>query len=287
MDETDPSLREGVEIVPSPSIDELAARRTAIAAKIDSRTSGRYARFILAVLGSIPWVGSLLSATAALQAEIEQDQLNEMQELWLQEHQAKLAELGGTIGSILSRFEDFGEEIQDRIQSEPYLALVRKAARSWDQADTKEKKDLLRKLLLNAGGTKLCSDDLVRLFIAWIDSYHESHFAVIREIYRNPRTTRGVIWKQIHGAAVREDSAEADLFKLLIRDLSTGGVIRQERATTDDGQYVRQAHSGPRGRAAPVLESAFENTKPYVLTELGQQFVHYTMDDLVPRVAGV
>jgi hypothetical protein len=32
------------------------------------------------------------------------------------------------------------------------------------------------------------------------------------------------------------------------------------------------------------MESAFEETKPYVLTELGRQFVHYTMNEVVKRI---
>jgi hypothetical protein len=36
---------------------------------------------------------------------------------------------------------------------------------------------------------------------------------------------------------------------------------------------------------APSL-SAFEDTKPYVLTELGKQFVHYVMEDVVPQLGG-
>lgn len=34
------------------------------------------------------------------------------------------------------------------------------------------------------------------------------------------------------------------------------------------------------------MESAFEDTKPYVLTELGKQFVHYTMNEVVTRLGG-
>src|SRR5262245_25897877 len=49
-------------------------------------------------------------------------------------------------------------------------------------------------------------------------NYSELHFKVIRWIYRNPGTTRRDIWIVVHGASVREDSAEADMFKLLIRD---------------------------------------------------------------------
>jgi hypothetical protein len=32
------------------------------------------------------------------------------------------------------------------------------------------------------------------------------------------------------------------------------------------------------------MESAFDDTKQYVLTELGKQFVHYTMNELVSRL---
>ena len=36
--------------------------------------------------------------------------------------------------------------------------------------------------------------------------------------------------------------------------------------------------------AATTMDSAFEETKPYVLTELGKQFVHYTMNEVVTRI---
>ena len=31
---------------------------------------------------------------------------------------------------------------------------------------------------------------------------------------------------------------------------------------------------------------AYHNKEKYVLTELGEKFVHYTMDELVPRIGG-
>src|SRR5579863_9643129 len=91
----------------------------------------------------------------------------------------------------------------------------------------------------------------------------------------------------LYGATLREDSAEADLFKLLMRDLSTGSVIRQERDVNQLGQFVRKRarHLRP-GQGPTTLESAFEDTKPYVLTELGKQFVHYTMNEVVTRIEG-
>jgi hypothetical protein len=116
--------------------------------------------------------------------------------------------------------------------------------------------------------------------------YHEAHFAVIREIFQNPGSSRYEVWTAIYGDTLpREDSAEADLFKLLIRDLSTGGVVRQERDVNSAGQFVRKKPRRTRRGGAPsTMESAFEDSKPYVLTDLGKQFVHYTMSEVVTRI---
>ncbi len=267
-------------------IEEVEAKRQALALKLEGRNSGKYSRVLLAALSGIPWVGSFLGAAGTLSAEIENEQLAELQKLWLTEHEGKLRRLGITLSSILSRFDEFGEDVQERIQSEEYLSLVRRSFRSWDQAESEEKREFIRKLLENAGGIKLCPDDLVRLFIAWIDSYHESHFAVIRVLHQNVGATRADIWREIHGQHVREDSAEADLFKLLIRDLSTGGVIRQHRDTTPHGEYMRKGRAMQPKRASSTMKSAFDDQEQYELTELGKQFVHYTMNELVTQLGG-
>ena len=102
-------------------------------------------------------------------------------------------------------------------------------------------------------------------------------------MFQNPGVTRAAIWDSINGQRPREDSAEADLFRLLIRDLSTGGVIRQHRETNYAGQFIpkpRQKRSEP-----GVLKSAFDDDEQYELTELGRQFVHYAMNEIVPRVS--
>jgi hypothetical protein len=243
----------------------------------------KYSRFFLAALGSIPWVGGFLGAMSALDAEKEQGQINEFLRGWLEEHKNKIDELRKTLSEIFARFEKFGEEIQERVESPQYLDLIRKGFRSWDQSDTQEKRDLIRKLLTNAGATKLCPDDLVRLFIDWIDQYHEAHFSVIKEIYKSPGITRAEIWDKIHVDRPREDSSEADLYKLLIRDLSMGSVIRQHRETNYDGQFKKQKTKRSKSSSG-TLKSAFDSEEPYELTELGKQFVHYTMEEVVPRI---
>jgi hypothetical protein len=259
--------------------------QNALVARLSAGKGRKYVRFVVAALGSIPWVGGFIAASATLSAEREQQGVNELQRLWLEEHKEKIKLLSTTLADIFIRLDNFGEEVEERIESPEYLSLVRKAFRSWDEADTEDKKQMFKKLITNAAAIKLCPDDLIRLFLHWIEQYHETHFMVIKEIYRRPNITRAQLWNNIHAPRPREDSSEADLFRYLIRDLSTGGVIRQVRETDTSGQFLKRDTRGQsQQNPSRVMESAFENTKPYVLTELGKQFVHYVMEDVVPQI---
>lgn len=239
-------------------------------------------KVIMAALGSVPWVGGILTAAQSFGEEGGQLRTNLLHRQWLEEHREKFQRLGRDISEILQRLQSIGEEIDDRLESEAYLALVRKAFRTWDQADTAEKREHIKKLIANAGVSTLCPDDLIRLFLDWLALYHEAHFMVVREIYKNPGVNRADIWTAIRGEFPREDSAEADLFKLLIRDLSMGSVIRQHRETNYHGQFVKKAPV--RRGATGVLKSAFDDEEGYELTELGKQFVHYVFTDVVPKI---
>lgn len=263
---------------------DIEAVRSELLAVESPRWRRILGKFLVAALGSVPWVGGFLAAAATIPSEEAGDRQDSLQTQWLEEHRNKFQLLSGTLNDISQRFERLGPAIEERVQSPEYLALVRQAFRAWDQAETDDKRRYIANLLANAAGTRLCSDDVVRLFVTWLDLYHEAHFAVIREIFKNPGSTRYGIWTELFGPLPREDSAEADLYKLLIRDLGTGGVLRQARDTNEAGQFLRR-HPPQRRRPAPTtLESAFEDTKPYLLTELGRQFVHYTMNEVVPRI---
>lgn len=252
-----------------------------------SRRSRIREKFFLAALSSIPWVGGVLSAAEAYRTEEGTSRLNHLQTEWLKEHQRKIKLLGETLQDIGNRLSSLGGEIEERIQSEEYLALVRKTFRILDESDTEEKRRLLSNVITNAAGTRASSDDVIRLFLDWIKLYNEVHFAVIREVFQNPGSTRFDIWSGLWGEIPREDSSAADLYKFLIRELSTGGVVRQERDINAVGQFVRKRPRHVRRGGAPAtLESTFEDSKPYVLTALGKEFVHYTMNELVPRISG-
>ncbi len=260
------------------------AIRDELAKTSGSKRKRIFSKLVEAALGSIPWVGGFLSAMVEFKSEEGQIKTNHLYERWLTEHSNKMRLLGETIAQITERLDEFPEEIDERLESEEFSQIVRKSFRIWDNTDTQEKKDLIRKLLTNAGATKLVPDDLIRLFLDWISTYHEAHFAVIKEIYRNPYSTRFEIWSEIYGTVPRENSAEADLFKLLIHDLSTGRVIRQQRVTNYNGQFVKKTPSKRSAHSSNIMKSAFDDGESYELTELGKQFVHYTMNEVVTRV---
>jgi hypothetical protein len=131
----------------------------------------------------------------------------------------------------------------------------------------------------------LSSDDVIRMYIDWINQYSEMHFQVIGAIYNSDGITRGEVWMKIGKGSVREDSADADLYKLLIRDLSTGGIIRQHRETDYAGNFIQKTpQRRPKGSGPKPPVSAFDESEGYDLTELGQQFVHYAMSELPLKI---
>ncbi len=250
--------------------------------KVDSKgNKNKAGRFVVAALGSIPWVGGVIAASSALHSEKEQDKVNDLQKLWLEEHQRKIEELGQAIFEIASKLNEVGVDYEDRIQSEEYQSLVRKGFKEWDKAETKEKKTYIQRLLTNAGATSITTDDIIRLFIDWIGTYHETHFMVIKEVYKFKGITRFQIWQNLNGTIPRENSLEADLYKLLIRDLSTGGIIRQHREVDYAGNYIKKTS---RRTKTGTYKSAFDNEEQYELTELGSQFVHYTMTEVLRKI---
>lgn len=240
-------------------------------------------RFLLASLGGIPVVGGVFGAGAGTWSEAEQKHFNNLISSWIKLQQDEIKEIGITLAEIMMRVDNNNEEVQKRMESPEYLKLVKKAFRDWSAAESEEKRVLIRNLLTNAATKEqICSDDIISMFLVWVDRYNEGHFKIIREIYKNPGTTRHEIWQVLNGRDVREDSAEADLFKLLIHDLSLGRVIRQHREVDYQGNFIKNRTRKSRGN---TIASAFDDEKDYELTELGQWFVHYTMNEVVSKIS--
>ena len=78
-------------------------------ARLNESRFGRYARFVLAALSSLPWVGGLIGASAALHGEREQEKVNSLQRKWLEEHSERLHDVAGAIDEVVGRLDQFGE----------------------------------------------------------------------------------------------------------------------------------------------------------------------------------
>lgn len=235
--------------------------------------------------GAIPFAGGVLSAASAAWSEHDQDRVNEFLKYRQQMFEKELAEQLETINEIMQRLAKIKRDVSERIKSTEFQGLVEKCFRNWSDINSKAKREFIRNILVNAAAsTESSPDEVVRLFIEWINQYSELHFQVISCIYHHQDgISRGNIWQEIGKTTAREDSAEADLYKLLIRDLSTGGIIRQHRPTDYNGNFVKTTSKKSKG-STRTLESAFDTFKQYVLTELGQQFVHYAMSDISTKI---
>ena len=251
--------------------------------KIPASKKGKAGRAVLNVLGSVPVAGGLFSAAAGYWGEQEEAKANEFLKNWIDMIHDEIREKEKTIVEIMARLDLHDEEISRRVTSESYQSLLKKSFREWPAAESERKRQLLRNLLSNAAASTVSSDDVVRLFIDWLSLYSPFHFEVIAAIYNSNGITRGEIWDKVGRARVPEDSADADLFKLLVRDLSMGSIIRQHRETDYHGNFIKKKPR-PRGSSGNTMKSAFDREEGYELTALGQQFVHYAMSEITPKI---
>ncbi|MBX2995339.1 MAG: hypothetical protein KF681_10960 [Bdellovibrionaceae bacterium] len=261
--------------------------------ELDAALSGgsgpKLARFALAVLsGAVPYAGGLIGAAGGAWSEKENERFQRILKAWLKLQEDEIKEIGQTLVEVMARLDQQDEKVQLRIESAEYMKILKKCFRDWSAAESEEKRILIRNLLVNAASPGITPDDIIRLFIEWIGRYSELHFKVIRAVYNHDGITRAEIWEQIHGNNVSENSAEADLFKIIIHDLSVGHIIRQHREVDYNGNFVRQPPKrAPKGSGrSSTYTSAFDGEKQYELTGLGQQFVHYTMDEVITKIAG-
>lgn len=231
--------------------------------------------------GIVPFAGGLLSAAAGAWSENEQENVNSFFKQWIKMLEDELVEKEKTILGIIARLDMHDEEIVKRIKSVEYQSLLKKTFREWPGAESEDKRKYIRNILANAAAARITSDDVVKLFIDWLKNYSELHFQVIAVIYNTNGISRGEIWRRLGKAPAREDSPEAGLYRLLVRDLNMGGIIRQHREKDHFGNFLTSSLARKRSSKGPrQMESAFDNEDLYELSELGQQFVHYAMSDL-------
>lgn len=229
-------------------------------------------------------LGSLLPAVSGAWSQHEQTKMNRFFAQWMKMLEDEIREKEATVIEIMARLDMQDEKISLRVDSKEYQSLLKKTFREWSGAESESKRVLIRNILSNAACSNVSSDDVVRMFIDWINGYSELHFQVIGAIYNADGISRGGVWRKIGKGPVREDSADADLYKLLFRDLSTGGIVRQHREKDYEGNYLARSTKKSAVSGAKTLTSAFDEEDQYELTELGRQFVHYAMTELTSRI---
>ncbi len=62
-------------------------------------------KFILAALGSVPWVGGFISAAASLKTDQRGIEKDNLQTRWLEEHSKKMERLSTTLSEVAGRFD--------------------------------------------------------------------------------------------------------------------------------------------------------------------------------------
>jgi hypothetical protein len=243
-------------------------------------------RMILnAASGAIPLACGVLAAAASAWSERDQARINEFLHHMLEMLNAEMREKEQTILEISARIDMQDERVSERIKSPAFQSLLRKAFRDWAGTESDQKRIYIRNILTNAAGSTMATDDVVKLFLEWIKNYSELHFAVIGAIYNSAGITRGGVWRKLGRQVVRDDTSDADLFRLIFRDLSTGGIVRQHRETDYHGQFLAKRKSTPAPKGTvKTMKSAFDEEEQYELTALGDQFVHYAMTDVPPKI---
>jgi len=102
-------------------IEQSGGVLATIKAELEAASPSRRQRILeaiaLAALGSIPWVGGVLSAAATFktgEAGVRQDDLRTQ---WLQEHQHRLEELRATLGGIFARVDNLSFTMKHTLRS--------------------------------------------------------------------------------------------------------------------------------------------------------------------------
>nr|WP_321441121.1 hypothetical protein [uncultured Hyphomonas sp.] len=245
----------------------------------------KIARGALQVGGAIPFAGGVFSAAAGAWSERDQERINRFLHAYLEMLREQIREQHQTFAEIVERIDLSDEKVEERINSPEYQALIRKAFRNWAGAESERKRVLVRNILSNASSTDLASFDVLSLFLDWLHKYSELHFAVMADIANHAGSTRGEIWTRIGKGRAREDSADADLFKLFFLDLTTGYVIRQHRDVDASGNFIPKTRKKPVKGSGRQFVSAFDDEQEYELTALGRQFVHYAMTEVPTKIS--
>lgn len=147
----------------------------------ESGNFGKYSRGALqAIGGTIPFASGVFSAIAGAWAEKDQEKVNRFLKHWVEMLKDELKEKETTILEILRRLDLQDKAIAERVESKEYQSLIKKTFREWGGVESEEKRIYIRNILANAAACTVSSDDVVRMYIDWINKYSEMHFQLLQ-----------------------------------------------------------------------------------------------------------
>ena len=236
--------------------------------------------------GSLAFVvglgGGAVAAATAVQNDKSQSGVNELHSACINEIASTVDELKVTVNQILDSIKASDEEFAAKVEDPHYVELVRKAFTGWSRGQSKEKREIIRRLLSRAADTASPDYPLFNLFFDWVSRYNELHFRLIRSLKEQGTATKFQIWQGMGGERVRDDSAEADVFGCLFNDLNLGHIVRKVSARDGVTGIKLRATRGKR-TSSPLLKSVLDDTTLQELTAVGDLFIHYAMDELIDK----
>ena len=63
--------------------------------------------------------------------------------------------------------------------------------------------------------------------------------------------------------------------------------VKDRNIVDYQGRFIKRSAPRKTASRSETMQTPFEDTKEYVLTELGSQFVGYVMNELTPQIGGV
>ena len=93
--------------------------------------------------GAIPFAGGLFSAVTGAWSEQEQEKQNNFFQNWIDMLKDEIREKEKTIIEIMARLDMLDKTVADRVTSNNYQAIVKKAFREWAGVESEEKRILV------------------------------------------------------------------------------------------------------------------------------------------------
>lgn len=227
--------------------------------------------------------GAFVQAGMSVQNDESQNETNKLHSACIKELGETVGELKDVIGQILESITTSDEEFAAKVEDPNYVELVRKAFSGWSRGQSKEKREIIRRLLSRAADAQNPDYPVFNLFFDWLSRYNELHFRLIRSLKEQGKATKFQIWEGMGGERVKDDSAEADVFGCLFNDLNLGHIVRKAGGRDPATGRRLKATRAPRS-SSPLLKSVLDNQTPQELTAVGELFIRYAMDELIDKL---